>query len=197
MRVCFDCDTVQYFDKLERGYSARCICCKSCLLTHPKGGIDRPLALVIASLILFIIASSYPLMTINISGLSHTTTLLGAALGFIQENKPGLAVLVWLTVIMAPLLIMLLMFYVLAAVRFNLQLPLVRGALIWIGRLQPWGMLDVFLLGIIVAFIKLTTQSDIIFGISFYAFSALIIFYVGAVSSFQPYFVWESLEPPK
>ncbi len=194
MIVCFDCDTVQQLDKLERGFCMRCICCNGRLLMNPKGGLDTPLALIVSAIIFFIIANSYPLMTMGISGLSHTTMLFGVALGFVDENQLGLALLVGMTIIIAPLLIILAMFYVLVSVRFKLRLPLTKMALVWIVRLQPWGMMDVFLLGAIVAFIKLTGQSDVIFGIGFYALSALIISYAGAIVTFEPYLVWEYLD---
>jgi len=162
-------------------------------MMNPKGGLDMPLALIASSIMFFIIANSYPLMTMGISGLSHTTTLFGVSLGFMDEHM-GLALLVGVTIIVAPLLIILAMFYVLVSARFKLRLPFTKMALVWIARLQPWGMMDVFLLGAIVAFVKLTGQSDIIFGTGFYALSALIISYAGAIVTFESYLVWEYLD---
>ncbi len=192
--VCHECDTIQQVFSLKQGYSTYCVCCGARLFTHPKGGIDTPLALIIASMISFIIANCYPLMTLSIAGVGHTTSLFGASLAFFDKGEPVLAVLIFCTVFMAPAIIISGVLYVLFSIRFDLDLPFTKPVLVWVSRIQPWGMMDVFLLGIIVSFIKLVNDGEVIFEIGFYAFAALIILYAGAIATLEPYLLWQQLD---
>lgn len=192
--VCHECDAIQQVYNVRQGYATYCACCGAHLFTHPKGGIDTPLALIIASMITFIIANFYPLMTLSIAGVSHTTTLFAASLTFIDKGEPVLALLVFCTVFIVPVIMMSAVLYVLLSIRFDLKLPFTKSVLVWVSRIQPWGMMDVFLLGIIVSFVKLVSDGDVIFGIGFYAFASLIILYAGAMATLEPYLLWQHLD---
>ena len=88
--VCHECDALQQVKRLPPGAVARCICCGARLYGNPKGGLDVPLALVISTLVTFLIANAYPLMTIKIAGLSQGTTLSGASWALHQAGMGGL-----------------------------------------------------------------------------------------------------------
>ena len=195
--VCHECDAIQQVSSLDPGYSTYCVCCGAHLFSHPKGGIDTPLALIIAALITFIFANVYPLMTIGIADLQQTTTLIGTSLAFVDEGEPLLAFLVLCTAFIIPGLIMTGMFYVLFSLRFNLPLPFIKPILVWISRIQPWGMMDVFLLGLIVSFVKLLNDVDVVFESGFYAFVAVVILYAGVSATLEPYLLWQRLEKRK
>jgi len=83
--------------------------------------------------------------------------------------------------------------YVLLAVRFRKSFPAVRLLLSWIGHLEPWVMLDVFMLGVLVAFVKLGNMATMYTGNSLYAFVALILVFAAASSSFDAHLLWHKL----
>jgi paraquat-inducible protein A len=66
--------------------------------------------------------------------------------------------------------------------------------LVLIGRLLPWGMMDVFLLGILVSMVKLVALASVIVGIGFYAFVLAVILYAATIASLEPHTLWESLK---
>jgi paraquat-inducible protein A len=61
-------------------------------------------------------------------------------------------------------------------------------------RVQPWSMMEVFLIGIVVAVTKLHDMAEVIPGPSLFAFVALILVLAGAMASLDPAAVWERLE---
>jgi paraquat-inducible protein A len=191
--ACHECDTLQRVEGPPPGSVARCRCCEARLFGNPKGGLDTPLALTLSSAILFLVANAFPLLTLDIKGLSHQTTLSGAALALYRADMAPLAAVVWITSVLGPALIILSMLYVLSALRFSLRLPWVRQVLVWISRLQPWGMLDVFMLGVLVALVKLAGMADVVLGTGLYAYVALIFFFAAASSRLEPHLLWERL----
>lgn len=191
--ACHECDTLQRVGTLPPGGVARCRCCQARLFAHPRGGLDAPLALTISSAILFLVANAYPLLTLHIKGLSQQTTLSGAAMALYRADMAPLAAVVWITTVLAPALIIVSTLYVLSSLRFSLGLPQARQVLVWISRLQPWGMLDVFMLGVLVALVKLAGMADVVLGTGLYAYVALIFFFAAASSRLEPHLLWEAL----
>jgi paraquat-inducible protein A len=192
--VCHECDALQRVPAVEPGHDAICSRCKSRLFRNPKGGIDKPLALVIAVMIMFIVANIHPIMDLTITGVKLSTTITGAAHVFWQSGSPELAAIVWLPSVLIPGLIIAGLCYVLFSIRFQLNLPYTKPILVLIGRLAPWGMMDVFLLGILVSMVKLAALASIIVGIGFYAFVLAVVFYAATIASLEPHTLWESLK---
>jgi paraquat-inducible protein A len=182
---------------LQPGSAARCQCCNSVLVHRPKGGLDRTIALYLAALILLILANAFPFLTLDIQGREEITTILGASIGLYQAGMGELAVVVLITSVLGPAMLIACSLYVLLAVRYRLPLPAVRPVLAWISHLEPWGMLDVFMLGVLVSFVKLAGMATMHTGLSLYAFVGLILATAAATAAFEPYLLWQRLGLPQ
>ena len=191
--VCHDCDALQKVPEVAPGNDAICVRCGTRLFRNPKSDIDKPLAYIIASMILFVVANTQPIMSITILGIKQDATISDAALAFIGSDSPEIAALVWLPSVLIPGLIITLLFYVLFSIRFQLNWPYAKTMLVWISRMLPWGMMDVFLLGIIVSLVKLVSLAEVALGIGFYAFLILIFLYAASIASLDPHTLWENL----
>lgn len=191
--VCHECDALQNVSAIKPGKTAVCVCCNNILFKNPVNGIDKPLALVIATMILFLIANIYPIMILNIAGIERSATLTDSALIFIELGSPELAAVVWVPSVFIPGFIIFSLLYVLLSIRLNLRLRYTKSLLVWVSRLLPWGMMDVFLLGVLVALVKLVALADILLGTGFYALVILIFAYAAATSSLEPHILWEHL----
>jgi paraquat-inducible protein A len=55
-------------------------------------------------------------------------------------------------------------------------------------------MMEVFIIGILVAIVKLMGMATIVPGLALWAFVLLMLVLAGAVSCFEPEAVWERLE---
>jgi paraquat-inducible protein A len=192
--VCHECDALQRVPAVEPGHDAICSRCKSRLFRNPKGGIDKPLAFVMAAMMIFIVANFSPIMTLTILGVKLNTTITGAAYVFMQSGSPELAAIVWLPSVLFPGLILAGLFYVLFSIRFQKNWRYTKPVLVWISRLLPWGMMDVFLLGIMVSLVKLVGLADVVIDMGFYAFALVVVLYAAAIASLEPHTLWESLK---
>jgi len=192
--ICNECDTLQKASSLPPGTNAQCSCCSSILYTNRPGGLDTPLALMTSSLVLFLLANLFPLLTLEIQGLSQTTTITGAALALFREEMELLALVVWITSVLLPGVIISSAVYVLLALRLSLNLPALRQLLLAISHIQPWGMMDVFMLGVLVALVKLSDTADILPGPGILAFGALVVLFAMAMSRLDIRQMWNRLD---
>jgi paraquat-inducible protein A len=191
--ACHECDTLHQFSALRPGRTLRCRTCDAVLMRYPKGGLDRPIALYLAAAILFIFANAFPFLILDIQGREEMTTLFGASSALYHAGMGELAVVVLITSLLGPALIICSSLYVLLGVRSGRILPGLRTTLSWIGHLEPWGMLDVFMLGVLVSFVKLAGMATIHIGISLYAFIGLIFVAAAAASAFEPHLLWHKI----
>jgi len=197
MAACHECDALHRVPELAPGATAHCHVCGAVMARNPNGGLDRTIALYCTALILLLLANTFPFLTLEIGGRQEVSTLFGASLAMYNAGMGELAVVVYLTSILAPALMMVSGLYVLLAVRFRKSVPGVRLLLSWIGHLEPWVMLDVFMLGVLVAFVKLGNMATMYTGNSLYAFMGLILVFAAASSSFDAHLLWHKLGLPE
>ena len=197
MVACHECDTLHRIVELAPGATARCQVCKATLARNPKGGLDYTIALHITALILLLLANTYPFLTLELGGRQEVTTIFGASEALYNAGKGELAVAVYLTSILAPALMVCSSLYVLLAIRFRKPFPAVRLLLSWTGQLEPWVMLDVFMLGVLVAFVKLGDMATMHVGESLYAFVCLVVVLAATTSSFDAHLLWHKLGVPE
>jgi paraquat-inducible protein A len=192
--ACRDCDLVHALGELPEGATALCRRCGSVLRRRRPNPIERTLALSLSAAVLFAVANSFPFLSFAMKGQETTTTLLSGVVDLYQQGKPEIAVLVATTAVAAPLLQISLLVYVL--------LPLQLGRVPWrlpeafrlLRRVTPWSMMEVFLIGILVAISKLAAMASVVPGLALWAFALLMIVLSGALASLDPEAIWERLE---
>ncbi len=179
---------------MAEGHSLRCRCCGARLLTNRRGGLELPLALSLGALLLFISANAFPLLELEIQGRLQKTSIVMAAVTLMDEGSQALGLAVLATSVLVPGLVLGVTLYLIAALRYRLRLPLMRPLLLILSRIQPWGMLDVFMLGILVSMVKLAGMANLVAGPGLYAFVPLIFFSAGLAASLEPRTLWDRLE---
>ena len=192
--ICPECDTLQRLPALQPGSEAHCHLCGARIHRRRRGGLSVPLALLLGTAVFFLLANLFPLLTLHIQGNSQTSSITGAALALYREDMVAIAVLTWLTSVLFPGLVIASGLYVLTALRFGLRLPGLRQVLKLISLVHPWGMLDVFMLGVMVALVKLSGTADITLGVGIQAFAALVILFAWAMSQLEVRQLWQRLE---
>jgi paraquat-inducible protein A len=192
--ACRDCDLVQREPEVPPGGAARCPRCRALLHRHRANSLDRTLALAIAGLVLFVVANAFPFLAFEMQGQVTRTTLASGVRSLYQQGQPAVATLVLFTAILAPLLQLLTLLAVLGPLKLGLRPR--RLALVFrlLRRIQPWSMMEVFLLGILVSVAKLSAMAAIVPGLALWSFGLLIPVVAAATSSLDPRLVWSRLE---
>ncbi len=192
--ACHECDTVQRLPDLPPGGVARCLRCAARLAANPRGGLDTPLALSLGAFVLYLTANAFPLLRLEIQGRVQAASFTQAALTLWQEDMPFLALTVWATSVLVPGLVIGITLYLLLAARLGRRWPLLRPLLVGLCRLRPWGMLDVFMLGVLVSMVKLADLAVVTPGVGLYAFAPLLLFVAGVAVTLEPRLLWQRLE---
>ena len=188
--ACEQCDAVYKKLSLNNGEIARCIRCGAEMDRNAQQRRHQLLPLTIASLIIFVIANIFPIVEMELQGLHSQTTLIGAVLSLATEGISIVALLVLATTILFPFMQMLILCYVLLPSKNADHRPGFSLLIRMMQALRPWGMIEVFLLGVLVALIKLSNMATIIPGIALWAFCMLTVM-LTVVVSFNPRYLWQ------
>ncbi|MEE9122509.1 MAG: paraquat-inducible protein A [Syntrophobacteria bacterium] len=191
--ACHECDLLHQVQPLPDGGAARCVRCDALLYYQKKDSLNRTLALTIAGLVLLIVANIFPFLAMKSKGLVRETTLITGIKGLYLQGMEALALLVFLTVILVPLVHIAGMLYVLVPLKVNRVPRNLALVFRFIRGLQPWGMMEVFMLGILVSMVKLGKMATIVPGLALFSFVVLIFVLAGAAASLDPRIVWDRL----
>jgi paraquat-inducible protein A len=191
--ACADCDLLQQIPALQPGSKAVCARCGRTLEKNSARSRDLPLALAIATAIALIVANTLPLMELHVVGRFASTTIAGGAYQMWQEGQPLTAVLVAFCAVIAPAFYIMFMLTLLTAARRS-SVPHWAGEMLrWVGHLQVWSMLEVVMLGILVALTKIAELATVEPGVGMYAFGAAILLIPAIMTNFDKQELWRKI----
>ena len=193
--ACPDCDLLQKIPILPKKTSARCVRCGAVLYRQKTDSINRTLAWTFTALTFFVLANTYPFLAMKSGGLVQETELITGIIQLYRQGLPEIAILVMLTCLIFPLLDMVGTVYILLPLKLNRPSP--KGAIQvfrLIQHIRPWGMVEIFMLGILVALVKLAKMASIIPGLALYSFVALMFSIAAATACLDSHLIWEKLD---
>jgi paraquat-inducible protein A len=174
---------------------AVCARCGRGLLRHRAASIEHALALNLAGLLLFGVANLFPLMTLKMAGQEQATTLVGGVRALYRSGLWELAGLVLVVAILIPFLKLAGSVWVLAQTLAGRLTRAEARIFRLVGLLRPWAMTEVYLLGLIVAWVKLRDLATIELGLALFALVGLILVMLWADAALEPHEVWERILP--
>lgn len=123
----------------------------------------------------------------------RTTSLVTGIVTMWQEGQQLLAALIALVGVVMPGLMIGLGLYVLLPLYLGRRLPDMVGVFRAMLHIREWAMVEVFVVGILVAYVKLAAMADLVPGVSAYAFALLMITQAWTISAVEPRIVWRRL----
>ncbi|GAB4383895.1 MAG: hypothetical protein Kow0022_04900 [Phycisphaerales bacterium] len=143
-----------------------------------------------AALILYPFAIGLPILRVEQLGYSHATNVWQGVVGLLAEGEWGVGLLVFLCSLVIPVMKLVAM--------LALSLPgwtirrrhraLTYRVVEWIGR---WGMVDVLLVAVLVAMVKLGSWAEVQPGPGLVAFAAVVLLSLISTACFDPHLIWE------
>ena len=195
--ACQSCDLLVSVAATKHGESASCPRC-GCFLTRCYDDANhRVLAYSSAGLMFLVFASSYSFLSLSRSGVESNITLLQTPAALWSYGMPEVGALVAAFIIVIPAIVLAMMAALSILInqgRYHSWLvPLAKG--IFLG--QHWSMVEVFIIAVIVALVKIAAMATVVIGISFWAYAAFTVCFTLAVSSLDRYQCWERIEALK
>ncbi|KQO42568.1 paraquat-inducible protein A [Pseudomonas chengduensis] len=191
--ACHECDLLMRKPVLQDGESAECPRCGYELFSHRHRVVRRSLALVLTALLLYVPANFLPIMQLNLLGQTSQDTVWSGVIGLYESGMQGIAVVVFLCSMAVPLLKLLCQLLVLLSIRMDFGRS--YGLLLYriYHHMREWGMLEVYLMGILVAMVKLMDLADLSLGLGLFCFIALLLVQVWLEVTMSPHQIWEAL----
>jgi paraquat-inducible protein A len=194
--ACHSCDLLHEKSALGEGEKALCSRCGSLLYRTNNNAIEISLALTIASLLLFLFAQLLPFLSIDVEGNKTTIYLISTIDTLSQLDNVLLGIAGALFLVVIPVSVLLFDLLLLSALYSNKR-PLTlfsRQLLLLIGRLAPWNMLEIFLLGVLVTIVKLASIAEISLHQGFWAFVALVMINLFVSTTLEPEELWQAID---
>lgn len=197
LSVCHFCDTLHEALALPEGTAARCKCCGAVLYQNRPASLARATAFSLTGLILMGIVNIFPFLVMDAASVRTTLNLGSAARALFDQGNPVLGVLLALFMIITPITLASGLIYVCGPLLFGRVAPGAFYVAKWLNKMEPWNMIEVFLLGVLVSLLKLAKVADVHFGIGFWAFAALMVCMAAAVAGIDRDELWDRLEVAK
>jgi paraquat-inducible protein A len=189
--ACHECDLLQWEVRLPPGHIARCCRCGAELYRAAHNSVVHTLAFSLAAVVFFIIANVNPIVGLEIQGSRNATNLLGAVHTIWDQGMHSVAILVFMTTFLLPAIELTAMIYLLLPLKMG-KTPVGLPAIMRILQsVKPWGMVEVFMLGVLVALVKLTHFASVIPGLALWSFGVLTLLLAAAATSFDIRDVWD------
>jgi paraquat-inducible protein A len=188
--ACEQCDLLQRETSLPPGGTARCRRCGARLYRNRPHGLTRALAHVLGALVLFVISASFPVVGLRVSGELVQTTLPGAVHGIYAEGMWPVAILVLATTLLAPLVQMIALAWLLAPLHFGRVGPGHAMVFRALNLARPWVMVEVLMLGVLVALFKLGRIAAVVPGIALWSLGGEMVLLAMAAAAFDPHAYW-------
>jgi paraquat-inducible protein A len=191
---CHDCGCLYHREPLNSCERARCARCRHELYRWHAGGplrrADSLVALTLGAVLVYLLAQSFPIVTLEMGGMTSGVTLLQAVGVLWNEGMQVIAAMVLLCAIVFPGLELASLLYVAAGLRrgrrvpgFNMVLRVVQGA-------RHWAMTEVLMIGILITVIKMTSMARVVPHPGLFAFGVLTIL-CALVMRYEPKALWE------
>jgi paraquat-inducible protein A len=167
--------------------------CPRCGAELPLGNlsrVDHALALHVAAAVCFLMANCWPIVALEAAGNRSSVTLLGAAWAMHAEHMNAVAALVAATTVFIPAIDLLCTGWLLVLAGVRRASSSYASVLRVKQRLTPWSMTEIFVLGSLVAIIKLGSLAGVIVGVGLWSLGAFIVLSAAVAHMFIPRDFW-------
>jgi paraquat-inducible protein A len=194
LRECPGCGLLQMVPSLTPGTSAHCLRCPTILRRASAHRLDHIIALTVAALVLLTVMCTSALMSVETIGIRHVASLFSGPEELVRQDMAPLAAVVLFVTVLAPFVRLLATLYVLIRAHERAPPHHLRRVFALAERLRPWSMIEVFVLGVFVAYAKLGGLVEIGLRTGVFALLGLTFLLVWVDAALDREKVWERLD---
>lgn len=191
---CVECDLLVQVGALAPGEHASCPRCGHLLTKNTPDGLTRSLALALASAMLLVMSMAFPFLSLEANGLEQVMTLPRSAYELYRDGFLSIAILVSGPIIAVPALMIAALVALLVAIRQERGPRWLVPAGRFVFMLNPWSMVEVFVIGVLVSLVKIGAMATVIVGISFWAYVVFAVCFTATLTNLDRVQLWERIE---
>ena len=194
---CHSCNMVSRVPAAH-GHHVAAVCPRCGAALHPRkpDSLTRTWALVISAAICYVPANMLPIMKVTSLGNTQADTILSGVIYLLVHGMWPLALVVFIASVFVPLAKLIILVYLLISVQRRSQWRPVDRTRLYrlteaVGR---WSMVDIYVVTIMVALVKLGNLATIEAQAGAIFFGAVVVITIVAAMSFDPRLIWDNLE---
>jgi len=195
LTACPGCDLIISLPAVPDGHYLTCNRCGATISRAYRNSINRVLALSSAGLLLYLPAIYLPLMTLSSIGIKKDGNVIDSFINFYTNGYYLVALIVLFTAIIFPFLKLILPFTVSLCLKLNKRPSWLKPGFKLLKHLGEWGMVEVYLLGILVTLIKMGDMASISYGIGFFCFLGLVLLSIATTVCLDNSLFWYEIDP--
>lgn len=176
--VCKGCGLQTHVPQLEPNQTAYCPRCGHKLTALKHNWVDKVLALGLSSFLLLLLSVSFNFLSFSSNGLETSISLISEVETLIEQNYLGLAGVILFVCILLPASVLLLLCAWMLSLKFGIGLRATKAQISLCFNFIIWCMPEVFMVGVIVSMVKITSMADVTFGPSFYFYIGFMVLYI-------------------
>lgn len=173
--VCEECDAVYPARPVGADALLRCRRCGATLERGHGLPLDGQLGLTLGALVVFLIGSLSPIVTLELKGIHSVATLLEATRLTWESGEHLVAALSVATAFVFPLLVILLRLWVLVPLVLGRPVPALAPVMRLLRWVLRWSMVEVFMLGVLIAVVRSAGVTHVVLGPGIPAYTALTV----------------------
>lgn len=189
--ACHECDLLIDVPALETGQKAYCPRCNYLLAANRPKAQNTVFAFAVAALVFLLLANLFPFLGFSAKGQERTVTLFQSVAILATENFPSLATIVFASIIAIPAAFLTGVIYFSSSLALKNLLPGTTTILRWVFIALPWSMAEIFLIGILISFIKIVAIADVALGLSFWSYLLFSICMIVVVLHLDKRDLWQ------
>lgn len=193
LSACYHCDQLLQIPAARRHQQILCPRCRSPLGHFHRTSTQLPMAFAVTGLVLAAPANILPIMTLTILGQSSANTMLGGVISLWHNGFWWMAFLVLLCSVIAPIALLTTVILSCSLVRIESCRGWSMHLLRLYRHLSVWAMADVYMLGIMVAYIKMLDMGDLHLDYGLYSFVGMLLMIALTRYYFDPQAIWRRL----
>jgi paraquat-inducible protein A len=191
---CRTCGLVQRVAPLRPHRGAECARCGTLVSEYRAGSVVPTAALALAALILYVPANIYPILRMERYGAYSESTVWAGVVSLTSYGYWFVGAVVFAASMVVPLLklsglLFLVVTTQLRTARWQRQRARIYRLIDVIG---PWAMLDVFLVAVLVALVRLGALATVMPGRGLFAFTAVVVLTMLASAAFDSRLIWRT-----
>lgn len=166
------------------------------LMSNRSNVIDFTLAGAFSTAILMTAAVFFPFISLKGAGLTRDASVIDAIGAFASGWSAPLTLAVAAFIVVIPILRAVALCYALLPLRFGWPIPSRAAESFRLAiALKPWSMAEIFIIGVVVALVKVVGIADVSLGPAFWAFAAMVAIVVLENTTLCTWTVWQLLDP--
>ncbi len=188
--ACHECDLLHTIYPLGAGEKGCCRRCGAFLYESVPHGLERALALNLGAAMLLVLANAFPFLSLKLSGVTAENLLASGAFALQRLGMGELGLLVLVTTVLCPLLTITGTLAILFPLTLRRRPPWLGPLFRVVKAVTPWSLPAVFMLGVLIACVKLKDLAQVIPGPALFCFTGLVLVFAATTAHFDAGLIW-------